>query len=260
MICPFLDCLLLLVSLLGASIIREESANLLCRPFGSSALLAVWDDIDGPQLYLTEPSGLSMVWCQIIILHSFRTSMCKHIPYACPRNDFWPDRGPLGKCLVAEAALWGLLLNTDFWWKVVLQRYFGTAVGKNKQAAKTEIERLKLEDLDCRQGVLEVAKMWGPYLSLSLQLILHPTSFNRLDISKLSRACRNRKILQAVCSVDELVGQFPEIWYRLYCMSGRIDRLIADCMRCMMKKNLLTWKWPGYVTPLVEISNKFQRK
>lgn len=68
------------------------------RPFGSAALLAVWDKVDGPQLYVTEPSGLSM-------------------------------------------------------------RYFGTAVGKNKQAAKTEIERLKLEDMTCQQGVLEVAKI-----------------------------------------------------------------------------------------------------
>jgi 20S proteasome subunit alpha 7 len=40
-----------------------------------------------------------------------------------------------------------------------MQRYFGTAVGKNKQAAKTEIERLNLEDLGCEQGVREVAKM-----------------------------------------------------------------------------------------------------
>ena len=39
------------------------------------------------------------------------------------------------------------------------QRYFGTAVGKGRQAAKTEIERLKLDDMTCQQGVLEVAKM-----------------------------------------------------------------------------------------------------
>ena len=40
-----------------------------------------------------------------------------------------------------------------------VQRYFGTAVGKNRQAAKTEIEKLKLEELACQQGVVEVAKM-----------------------------------------------------------------------------------------------------
>jgi 20S proteasome subunit alpha 7 len=38
-------------------------------------------------------------------------------------------------------------------------RYFGAAVGKGRQAAKTEIERLKLGELTCRQGVMEVAKI-----------------------------------------------------------------------------------------------------
>lgn len=38
-------------------------------------------------------------------------------------------------------------------------RYFGTAVGKGRQAAKTEIERLKLDELTCEQGVMEVAKI-----------------------------------------------------------------------------------------------------
>lgn len=39
------------------------------------------------------------------------------------------------------------------------QRFFGTAVGKGRQAAKTEIERLKLGELSCEQGINEVAKM-----------------------------------------------------------------------------------------------------
>lgn len=38
-------------------------------------------------------------------------------------------------------------------------KYFGAAVGKGRQAAKTEIERLKLEEMTCRQGVIEVAKI-----------------------------------------------------------------------------------------------------
>ncbi len=42
---------------------------------------------------------------------------------------------------------------------VVMQRYFGTAVGKGRQAAKTEIERLKLDEITCEQGVTELAKM-----------------------------------------------------------------------------------------------------
>lgn len=81
-----------------ASYVHIFSMHWSTRPYGSAALLAIWDAVDGPQLYLTEPSGNSM-------------------------------------------------------------RYFGTAVGKNKQAAKTEIERLNLEDLGCEQGVREVAKI-----------------------------------------------------------------------------------------------------
>lgn len=38
-------------------------------------------------------------------------------------------------------------------------RFFGTALGKGRQQAKTEIERLKLTELTCRQAVLEVAKI-----------------------------------------------------------------------------------------------------
>ncbi|XP_078441161.1 20S proteasome alpha subunit G1 [Wolffia australiana] len=38
-------------------------------------------------------------------------------------------------------------------------KYFGAALGKGRQAAKTEIEKLKLSELTCRQGVIEVAKI-----------------------------------------------------------------------------------------------------
>lgn len=38
-------------------------------------------------------------------------------------------------------------------------RYYGTAVGKGRQAAKTAIERLDLGGLTCAQGVVEVAKI-----------------------------------------------------------------------------------------------------
>ena len=38
-------------------------------------------------------------------------------------------------------------------------RYYGTAVGKGRQAAKTAIERLDLTNLTCAQGVVEVAKI-----------------------------------------------------------------------------------------------------
>ncbi|CAN1253229.1 Proteasome subunit alpha type-3 [Linum perenne] len=41
----------------------------------------------------------------------------------------------------------------------ISHRYFGAAIGKGKQAAKTEIEKLKLSEMTCREGVLEVAKI-----------------------------------------------------------------------------------------------------
>jgi hypothetical protein len=40
-----------------------------------------------------------------------------------------------------------------------MQRYFATAVGKNKQGAKGELEKLDLATMTCRQAVNEVAKM-----------------------------------------------------------------------------------------------------
>ena len=41
----------------------------------------------------------------------------------------------------------------------LVQKDFGTAIGKGRQAAKTEVERLRLGEMTCEQGVTEVAKM-----------------------------------------------------------------------------------------------------
>lgn len=38
-------------------------------------------------------------------------------------------------------------------------RYFGTAVGKSRQAARNEIEKLKLAELSCREAVIEATKI-----------------------------------------------------------------------------------------------------
>jgi len=67
------------------------------RPFGSAALLAIWDG-DGPALFSIEPNGETY-------------------------------------------------------------RYYGCALGKAKQQAKTMIESLKLDELTCKQAVFEIAKM-----------------------------------------------------------------------------------------------------
>ena len=37
--------------------------------------------------------------------------------------------------------------------------YFGCAIGKNKSAAKTEIEKLNLDNLTCREAINELSKM-----------------------------------------------------------------------------------------------------
>lgn len=54
----------------------------------------------------------------------------------------------------------GCALPTHWWClSVPVQRFFGTAVGKGRQGAKNEIEKLKLEEMSCREGIQAVAKM-----------------------------------------------------------------------------------------------------
>ena len=50
-------------------------------------------------------------------------------------------------------------LTQEFLVMFSLQGYYGCAVGKAKQAAKTEIEKLKLADMTCRELVKEAARM-----------------------------------------------------------------------------------------------------
>ena len=57
-----------------------------------------------------------------------------------------------------------------------MQRYFGTAIGKGRQGAKTEVERLKLGEISCEQGVTEVAKMCALSLSCTSQICATPSS------------------------------------------------------------------------------------
>lgn len=42
---------------------------------------------------------------------------------------------------------------------LLMQGYHGCATGKAKQAAKTEIEKLKLQDMDIEQLITEAGKM-----------------------------------------------------------------------------------------------------
>lgn len=40
-----------------------------------------------------------------------------------------------------------------------MHRYRGTAVGKGRQGAKNEIEKLKLSEMSCREALVSIAKM-----------------------------------------------------------------------------------------------------
>lgn len=42
-----------------------------------------------------------------------------------------------------------------------VQGYHGCAVGKGKSVAKTEIEKLKLEEMTVREAVNEITRMYG---------------------------------------------------------------------------------------------------
>lgn len=48
------------------------------------------------------------------------------------------------------------IINTD------IQGYNGAAVGKGRQLAKTELEKLKLSELSTREAVMEAARMYDP--------------------------------------------------------------------------------------------------
>lgn len=43
-----------------------------------------------------------------------------------------------------------------------MQGYFGAAVGKGKQVAKNELEKLDLKNMTCREAVYKAAKMYFP--------------------------------------------------------------------------------------------------
>lgn len=119
-----------------------------CRPMGTALLLAAVDK-QGPQLYLIEPSGTGLVRIWQAIQNLVKCTAKALGPVTMQQgNTQWP---------VPHSQHPGHWLH--YLACTMLQRYFGTAVGKGRQAAKTEIERLNLGELTCRQGVMEVAKM-----------------------------------------------------------------------------------------------------
>uniref|UniRef100_A0A3B4WVI8 Proteasome 20S subunit alpha 3 n=1 Tax=Seriola lalandi dorsalis TaxID=1841481 RepID=A0A3B4WVI8_SERLL len=56
--------------------------------------------------------------------------------------------------------------------------YWGCAIGKAKQAAKTEIEKLQMKEMTCRELVKEVAKIFLVATVTPLTLLLSPSVTN----------------------------------------------------------------------------------
>lgn len=94
------------------------------RPFGLSTLIAGVDQAYGPSLYCIEPSGIYWV---------------------CPRTieQFWRSG----------------TLTADALFVLCRQGYRGCAIGKGRQLAKTEIEKLDLANLTCREALAKAATM-----------------------------------------------------------------------------------------------------
>ena len=100
------------------------------RPYGASVLVAVVDRKE-PQLYMIEPSG---------------TYYVRRLPQLGPLP-LTPPGSPR-------------LLRPIFLGWACYQGYFGCAIGKGKQLARTEIEKLKLSELSCRDALKDVARMY----------------------------------------------------------------------------------------------------
>lgn len=148
------------------------------RPYGVGTLLGVYDKT-GPQLYHVEPSGIAYVRAQTLPPHACWTLSDPKTPSSGTRterleNSFLETRSRQKRAelrasrrasrasqIHARACASHVAEGSGRRGRVVgvSQRYFGTAVGKGRQAAKTEIERLKLDEMTAREAVKQVAKM-----------------------------------------------------------------------------------------------------
>lgn len=104
------------------------------RPFGISAILATVDK-SGPSMYMIEPSGIYYV--------------CYALRFIIP---FFP--------------IIRVIYNTH-------QGFYGCAIGKGRQVAKTEIEKLKLTEITCREAVKEAARMYVYIYIITIFIFLY---------------------------------------------------------------------------------------
>ena len=59
-----------------------------------------------------------------------------------------------------------------------MQGYHGAAVGKGRQLAKAELEKLKLADLSTREAVFEAARMSVPTFGYVRSVLIKPFSIH----------------------------------------------------------------------------------
>lgn len=113
-----------------ASYVHAFNLYWYARPYAATALLAVYDD-DGPALYGVDPAGAS---------HVSRDEGGQGAPARARARR--PSRRPPPTPPPPTH-----------------QRYFGAAVGKGRQAARTEIERLDLKTITCADAVAALARI-----------------------------------------------------------------------------------------------------
>jgi hypothetical protein len=89
----------------------------------------------------------------LLLLEAGRSAKSWHC--CCARPPRWLRCLPLPRAAAQERVL--TLLPRPR--RHAAQRYYGTAVGKGRQAAKNEIEKLKLGEMSCRQAVMEAARI-----------------------------------------------------------------------------------------------------
>ena len=142
------------------------------RPFGVSCLIGSYDAAVGPQMYCIDPSGVSFVSLVIILLKCSLKYRCKFYNWfsSCALTIFsnsgsfriWHKFDLMVFCFI-RVKPWYLYSNNLMYEKVffvkwfvfmlmcrpyiyvLFQGYYGCAIGKAKQAAKTEIEKIKVK-------------------------------------------------------------------------------------------------------------------
>lgn len=112
------------------------------RPMGVTSLLAVYDEQEGPGLYAVDPAG------------NVHVSIQGGCVWHCIKglSIVGGHQASLGRAPT--------VLSTCSYFDDS-QRYFGAAVGKGRQIARNEIEKLKLEEMTAKEAVRAVATMYG---------------------------------------------------------------------------------------------------